>query len=104
MARTALACFRRWGPIDSRAVTGRHNMKDLEGKQRRYLIGGNDNHPGKDDEIIEFSFDAEEPPKRGIGVKYCNLFNEKYGDQKKAEREAYGPYLRSSDTAKKYNE
>ena len=79
-------------------------MKDLEGKQLRYLIGGNDNHPGKDDEIIEFSFDAEEPPKRGIGVKYCNLFNEKYGEQKNPEREAFGPYLRSSDTAKKYNE
>jgi hypothetical protein len=74
----------------------------LEGKQLRYLIGGDDTAVGKDDEIIELGFDAEEPPKHGIGVKYCNLFDEKYDAKKKSGN--YGPYLTGSDTAKKYGE
>jgi hypothetical protein len=77
-------------------------MTDLEGKQLRYLIGGDDNHPGKDGEIIEFSFDAEEPPKRGIGVKYCNLFDEKYDSKKK--KGDFGPYLTGTDVSEKYGE
>jgi len=48
------------------------------GKQLRYLIGGDDSAQGKEDEITELGFDAEEPPKHGIGIKYCNLFDEKY--------------------------
>jgi hypothetical protein len=74
----------------------------LEGKQLRYLIGGDDTAVGKDDEIIELGFDAECPPKHGIGVKYCNLFDEKYDAKKKTG--GYGPYLTGSDTAKKYGE
>jgi hypothetical protein len=74
----------------------------LEGKQLRYLIGGDDSAVGKEDEIIELGFDAEEPPKLGIGVKYCNLFDEKYDAKKKSGN--YGPYLTASDTAKKYGE
>jgi hypothetical protein len=54
----------------------------LEGKPLRYLIGGDD----RDNEVIELSFDAEAPPKRGIGIKYCNLLDEKYDKKKKTGR------------------
>ena len=54
----------------------------LEGKPLRYLIGGDD----RDNEVIELSFDAEAPPKRGIGIKYCNLLDEKYDKKKKIGR------------------
>ena len=55
----------------------------LEGKPLRYLIGGDDSEAGKDDEVIELSFDADAPPKRGIGIKYCNLLDENYDADKK---------------------
>ena len=77
-------------------------MTGLEGKQLRYLIGGDDSAPGKDGEIIELGFDAEGPPKRGIGVKYCNLFDEKYDSKKK--KGDFGPYLTGTDVSKKYGE
>jgi hypothetical protein len=75
---------------------------NLEGKALRYLIGGDDNMAGQDDEVIEFSFDAEAPPKRGIGIKYCNLLDEKYDAKKKSGQ--YGPYAKPSDVAKGYGE
>ncbi len=75
----------------------------LEGKPLRYLIGGDDNAQGRDDEVIELSFDAEAPPKRGIGIKYCNLLDEQYDAKKKSGK--YGPYLsKASDVAKQYGE
>jgi hypothetical protein len=74
----------------------------LEGKQLRYLIGGDDSAQGKEDEITEFGFDAEEPPKHGIGIKYCNLFDEKYDAKKKSGN--YGPYLGGTDVSGKYGE
>ena len=75
----------------------------LEGKPLRYLIGGDDNAPGSDDEVIELSFDAQAPPKRGIGIKYCNLLDEQYNAKKKTGK--YGPYLtKASDVAKQYGE
>jgi hypothetical protein len=75
----------------------------LEGKPLRYLIGGDDNAKGSDDEVIEMSFDAEAPPKHGIGIKYCNLLDEKYDAKKKTG--TYGPYLnKASDVAKQYGE
>jgi hypothetical protein len=77
-------------------------MMSLEGKQLRYLIGGDDSAQGKEDEITELGFDAEAPPKQGIGIKYCNLFDEQYDAKKKTGN--YGPYLTGSDTAKQYGE
>jgi len=74
----------------------------LEGKQLRYLIGGDDSAQGKEDEITELGFDAEEPPKHGIGIKYCNLFDEKYDAKKKTGN--YGPYLGGTDVSGKYGE
>jgi len=58
----------------------------LEGKPLRYLIGGDDRTHGSNNEVIELSFDAEAPPKRGIGIKYCNLLDEKYDKKKKIGR------------------
>jgi hypothetical protein len=74
----------------------------LEGKQLRYLIGGDDSAQGKVDEITELGFDAEESPKHGIGIKYCNLFDEKYDAKKKTGN--YGPYLGGTDVSGKYGE
>jgi hypothetical protein len=76
----------------------------LEGKQLRYLIGGNDTATGADNEVTELSYDATRPPAHGIGVKYGNLFNEKYADQTPAQRARYAPYLEQGDTAEEYNE
>src|SRR5207342_2318224 len=77
-------------------------LVSLEGKPLRYLIGGDDTAPGKDDEVTELGFDAEAPPKRGIGIKYCNLLDEKYDAKKKTGN--YGPYAKPSDVAKGYGE
>lgn len=74
----------------------------LEGKPLRYLIGGDDSVDGKDDEVIELSFDADAPPKRGIGIKYCNLLDENYDANKKTGK--YAPYATASDVAKQYGE
>lgn len=76
----------------------------LDGKPLRYLIGGDDDYDGADDEVIELSYDAERHPARGVGVKYGNLFNEKYDEQTPAERARYAPYLEQGDTAAEYNE
>ena len=70
----------------------------LEGKPLRYLIGGDDRAQGSDDEVIELSFDAEAPPRRGIGIKYFNLLDEKYDKKKKTG--SYGPYAAASDVAR----
>jgi hypothetical protein len=80
------------------------NVNELEGKPLRYLIGGDDSYNGADNEVIELSYDAIAPSRHGIGVKYCNLFNEKYSEQTPAEQAEYGPYLHSSDTAQEYGE
>lgn len=70
----------------------------------RYLIGGNDNYRGAEGEFVELSYDAERPPPLGIGVKYGNLFNEKYSEQTPAEKARYAPYLEQGDTAEEYGE
>jgi len=77
-------------------------MKTLAGKPLRYLIGGDDSDDGRDGEVIELSFDAESTPERGIGVKYCNLFDEEYDAKKKTGD--YAPYLGGTDVAKQYGE
>lgn len=79
-------------------------MPALEGKPLRYLIGGEDDYEGAEDEVIELSYDATRPPSNGVGVKYGNLFNEKYDDQTAAQRAKYEPYLEQGDTAEEYNE
>jgi hypothetical protein len=68
----------------------------LAGKPLRYLIGADSGHAG-DDEIVEVSYDTSHPAKRGISIAYCNLFDEHNTGR-------YGPYLKSSDTAKQYHE
>jgi hypothetical protein len=69
----------------------------LEGKPLRYLIGKDGTMRGKEGEIVEVGYDVEAPPKAGIGIKYCNLFDEN-------NTGAYGPYLHTSDTAAQYDE
>jgi hypothetical protein len=69
----------------------------LAGKQLRYLIGTDSLGRTGDDEIVEVSFDTSRPARRGISIAYCNLFDERNTGR-------YGPYLKSSDTAKEYNE
>ncbi len=70
----------------------------------RYLIGA-DTTEGEDGCIIEVGYDQTRLPAKGLGFwKYGNLFNEKYADQGRREREYFGPYLHSSDTADEYDE
>jgi hypothetical protein len=76
----------------------------LEGRPLRYLIGGNDSYPGRSDEVVELSYDARKLPAAGIGIKYCNLFLEKYGKMTAAERAAYAPYLPDDDVSSEYEE
>jgi hypothetical protein len=76
----------------------------LAGKKLRYKIGAD--YPGKGTagEIVEVGYDWTKPLSDVISIAYCNLFNEKYSEQSRKEREQYGPYLKSSDTAKDYGE
>src|SRR5437763_1569078 len=53
---------------------------------------------------MQVANDWEKPMPEGISIAYCNLFNEKYSEQSRKEREQYDPYLKSSDTAKDYGE
>jgi hypothetical protein len=69
----------------------------LEGKRLRYLIGCDGDVTGKDGEIFVVGYDAGQLPLYGIGVGYCNLFDENNTGE-------YGPYLHSSDTAARYGE
>lgn len=69
----------------------------LGGKPLRYLIGAQGNPIGVVDAITEANYDATRPPRRGMGIKYANLFDEQNTGK-------YGPYLRTSDTAAKYKE
>ena len=70
---------------------------ELEGLPLRYLIDTDTYGSGRDGEIVEVSYDATGKPAKGISVKYCNLFDEK-------DTGAYGPYLKTSDTAAEYHE
>lgn len=69
----------------------------LAGKPLRYLIGTDEPGVGRNDELIEVGYDVSAPTARGIGIAYCNLFDERNTGK-------FGPYLRSSDTADKYRE
>ena len=70
---------------------------ELSCKPLRYLIGADDPGAGHDGQIIEVGYDVAVPPTRGIGIAYCNLFDERNSG-------SYGPYLHSSDTARQYRE
>ena len=76
----------------------------LVGKKLRYKIGADNPGNGTAGEIIEVGFDWTKPLPAGTSIAYCNLFNEKYSEQSRKERDAYGPYLKSSDTAQDYGE
>jgi hypothetical protein len=80
-----------------RYVGGARKDNPLAGKQLRYLIGTDSLGRAGDDEIVEVSYDTSRPARRGISIAYCNLFDERNTGR-------YGPYLKSSDTAKEYNE
>src|SRR5437588_12318894 len=76
----------------------------LAGKKLRYKIGADKPGNGVPSEIIEVGYDWTTPLPAGISIAYCNLFNEKYSEQSRKERDEYGPYLKSSDTAQDYGE
>jgi hypothetical protein len=69
----------------------------LTGRPLRYLIGASTSGPGRDDEVTVVSYSATEPVRRGTSIAYCNLFDENNTGR-------FGPYLKTSDTAKQYNE
>jgi hypothetical protein len=69
----------------------------LAGRRLRYLIGRDADVTGKGGEIFVVGYDVDHLPLYGIGVGYCNLFDENNTGK-------YGPYLRSSDTAARYRE
>jgi hypothetical protein len=68
----------------------------LSGKPLRYLIGAPSAEPGRSDAVTVVPYDGK-PVKHGISIGYCNLFDE-------TNSGAYGPYLRASGTAARYNE
>jgi lysozyme family protein len=86
-------------PIEPKPATAPKapTVHELEGLPLRYLIDTDTYGSGRDGEIVEVSYDATGKPARGISVKYCNLFDEK-------DTGAYGPYLKTSDTATEYHE
>ncbi len=77
---------------------------ELEGLPLDYLIGADGSGTGIEGRIREVSYDSRVPPEKGLAVKYCNLFNEKYDEQNAEQRAIYGPYLHDSDTAQQYDE
>lgn len=79
-------------------------VSDLVGPLR-YLIGADELRPrGEDGYVTECGYDVVAAPKLGTGIKYGNLFNEKYKDQSAAMRARYAPYMHTSDTAEEYGE
>ncbi len=80
-----------------RYVASPRGDNKLAGKQLRYLIGNDSGGRVGDNDIVEVSYDTSRPARRGISIAYCNLFDERNTGR-------YGPYLKSSDTAKEYNE
>jgi hypothetical protein len=68
----------------------------LAGKPLRYLIGASKPGHGSPDEVTVSSYWAA-PVIDGVGVGYCNLFDEENTGR-------FGPYLHDSDTAQQYDE
>lgn len=83
-------CFGIWKPTVPKA-------NPLAGKKLRYLIGVEENiGEGHPDEITAVPY-CWFRAKNGISIGYCNLFDE-------LNTGKYGPYLKTSDTAKQYRE
>ncbi len=72
-------------------------MNPLSGLPLDYLIGRDAPWDGTDRRITELPYDAEKAPTHGIGVKYCNLFDENNTGQ-------YAPYLDDTDVSEAYGE
>jgi hypothetical protein len=70
----------------------------LGGMPMDYLIGNSNPQTGMAGRITVVAYDINRVPAHGIGVGYCNLFEEAGRTGK------YGPYLNDSDTARDYNE
>lgn len=79
----------------SSPLASSQSTPSLTGLSLRYLIG-RDSDPGVAGKVTVIGYDGT-LPKYGIGVKYCNLFDEQNTGE-------YGPYLDDSDTAKEYSE
>jgi hypothetical protein len=75
----------------------------LYGKPLVYLIGAGSAaaHPGC---VVEAPYGQNVAGENTFKIAYCNLFNEKYGEQSEDEKADLGPYLTTSDTAKQYSE
>src|SRR5262245_59018323 len=84
-------------PCDTPMTADSSRGNPLEGKRLRYLIGYDGDVTGKDGEIFVVGYDVDHLPLYGIGIGYCNLFDENNTGK-------YGPYLHSSDTADRYRE
>jgi hypothetical protein len=81
-----------------------HSSSALSGTKLRYKIGTDNPGKGRHGEIVEVGYDWGKPLPAGLTIAYCNMFNEKYSEQTERQRAEYGPYLRTSDTAREYGE
>src|SRR5262245_54641426 len=68
----------------------------LAGLALLYLIGADGPIEGKEGALVEVGYD-EGLPQRGVGVGYCNLFDEKNSGR-------FPPYRKPTDTAAEYQE
>jgi hypothetical protein len=68
-----------------------------------YLIG-QDNDQGHPNRITELSYDATQAPSEGIGVKYCNLFDQRDTYDANRNTGQYSPYLKPTQTSSQYDE
>src|SRR3990172_4095808 len=73
-------------------------MTELKGPLR-YLIGTDKLVSEYDVEgvVVEAGYDVDHAPMDAIGIKYCNLLDEKNEGK-------YGPYVEATGTAEEYNE
>jgi hypothetical protein len=69
---------------------------NLGGMEFRYLIADDSQMGGLPNVITEVGYDAP-LPHNGIGVRYCNLYDQ-------TGRRQYGPYVEGTGTADQYNE
>jgi len=72
-------------------------VNPLEGKKLRYMIGYHKPFIGADNLATVVAYDVNVPPLYGIGIGYCNAFDE-YNTGN------YGPYLEPDDVALEYDE
>jgi len=73
-------------------------VNELGGMPMDYLIGNGNPQKGTKDRITVVGYDINLLPSNGIGVGYCNLFEEA------GRTGRFGPYLSDSDTAREYGE